>query len=154
MESQLERQRLRPLPPEWRGPILEAARQATESAAAPAAAPRVPQWVGLVSAFWRQGGLVFWPSPGAWAGLAAVWVGLLGLHLAIREPSAPETAAVAPPSPLFLAARAQQQRLLAEFLRRHAEVAPMNARPPVPPRPQSQAGLIRLGCIPSTGFES
>jgi hypothetical protein len=145
LESQLKRQRLRPLPPEWRGPILEAARRAGESPAAPAANPRAPLWRRLLSAFSPEAALVLWPSPGAWAVLAAVWVALLGLHLAIREPGEPQTAAAAPPSPLFLAARARQQRLLAEFRRPRGEVAPPDAPSLVPPRPHSQAAReIRL----------
>ena len=65
-ESQLQRQTLKPLPPEWRAEILQAARQA---AAQP---PRS-------TAGWS---VWLWPCPQAWAGLAAVWMAILALHLA------------------------------------------------------------------------
>jgi hypothetical protein len=65
-ESQLQRQIPKPLPPEWRAEILQAARQA---AAQP---PRS-------TAGWS---VWLWPCPQAWAGLAAVWMAILALNLA------------------------------------------------------------------------
>ena len=65
-ESQLQRQIPKPLPPEWRAEILQAARQAAAQPPRPTAGWSV--WL--------------WPCPQAWAGLAAVWVAILALNLA------------------------------------------------------------------------
>jgi hypothetical protein len=52
-EEYLRRQSIRPVPAQWRGEILRAAR------AQPVASPWWREWL--------------WPSPRAWAGLAAAW---------------------------------------------------------------------------------
>ena len=68
-ESQLQRQPLHGLPAEWRTEILSAAQEA--AAQAEPARPTAP------SSWWRE---LLWPCPQAWAGLAAVWVVILGLN--------------------------------------------------------------------------
>lgn len=68
-ESQLQRQPLRDLPAEWRTEILSAAQEA--AAQTETANPSAP------TSWWRE---LLWPCPQAWAGLAAVWVVILGLN--------------------------------------------------------------------------
>ena len=104
-ESQLRQQSLRSLPSEWRRVILAtAAKNVRSTAAAP-----VPQRSGL-------GGLaaLFWPHPGAWAGLAATWVAIAALNHASANQEPVAVAKNGPPtSPaLILVLREQQQELL------------------------------------------
>ncbi len=104
-ESQLRQQSLRSLPSEWRREILAtAAKNVRSTAAAP-----VPQRSGL-------GGLaaLFWPHPGAWAGLAATWVAIAALNHAGAGPEPVTVAKSSPPtSPaMILVWREQQQELL------------------------------------------
>ena len=104
-ESQLRQQSFRTLPAEWRQEILAAATKSVR----PAALPPVPRR----SAF---GGLaaLFWPHPGAWAGLAATWVAIAALNHAAAGPEAVTVAKNGPStSPaLILVLREQQQELL------------------------------------------
>jgi hypothetical protein len=67
-EKQLQRQPLRPVPTEWRAEILRSAQ---------AASPHVSRLTPHAVAWWHEW---LWPSPQAWAGLAAVWMILLGLN--------------------------------------------------------------------------
>jgi hypothetical protein len=74
-EARLGRQPLRPVPPAWRDAILDSSRPSTLN----------PQ----PSTSWRSW---LWPSPVAWAGLAATWVVILALNHA----AAPQLSATGP----------------------------------------------------------
>jgi len=72
---------------------------------APQVARRMP--------WWRES---LWPSPQAWAGLAATWVVLAGVSFAMREPaSVAATHQVRPPSPELRLVLQQQKQMLAEL---------------------------------------
>lgn len=117
LEQQLARQELQRVPPEWRDAILSAAmsaqpRTATASASVP---------------LWR---LLIWTSPRAWAGLAAAWVLMLGLHLAM--PSV-ETSGLKPATTMSAGAAEawrEQQRLLAELFPPERRAESPKALPP------------------------
>jgi len=112
-EQQLQSQPLRSVPSEWRAEILEvahAARTAQES--------RVTRQATIVP-LWREW---LWPCPQAWAGLAAVWMILVGLHLA-GPPTLPSVA-IQSPSPEKRMAVAAQRRELARLLDVPADSAP------------------------------
>jgi len=118
-EAQLQRQTPKPLPPEWRTEILQAARQGAAQLSRPSAGWSV--WL--------------WPCPQAWAGLAAVWVAILTLNLAAgwkpfrgmaREPSGRVE--------LNWLALQEQQRRLAQLL-----------NPPAPPKPPAQPAQSWIG---------
>jgi hypothetical protein len=70
---------------------------------------------GFVRALWVE---LFWPSRRAWAGLAAVWVVVLGLNLAARQRSSEPTALVNQSSPAreLRLVLVEQARLRAELL--------------------------------------
>jgi hypothetical protein len=105
-ENQLQRRPLRPVPTEWRAEILEAARTA--------AFPRA-------SLSWREW---LWPSPKAWAALAAAWM-LIAVLTVMDTPRRAEMAKqTARPSPEAETALAAQRRELARLLEPYTESSP------------------------------
>ena len=132
-EKQLQRQTIRPVPQDWRVEILQAANAASR----PPFSPFNPQPVSG----WRA---LLWPCPQAWAGLAAVWFVLLGLHLVDPETAAPATAQAVPPSPEMLVLLHEQKRLFAELIS-GSEPADMDRPKPFVPRPRSEAAHA-FGC--------
>ena len=134
-EQHLQRQPMRQVPSEWREEILSAARQA----ARPQAAPRAPRhaWRTVFSTLNSHLSTLLWPHPAAWAGLAAVWVAMLGLHLATHD-VAPLVAKGSPaPSPQVFMAFQEQQRLLNELIGSR-ETPPVEPPKPALPRPRSE----------------
>ena len=125
-EQCLQRQPMREMPPAWRAEILSAARA---SGSRPSTLDSRPlPW-------WRE---LLWPCPQAWAGVAAVWLVILGVNLATRETTPRNFARQAvPPSPEMLLVLRQQQLLLAELVERPEPRAADRSKT-VPPRPRSQ----------------
>ncbi len=124
-EQQLQRQPLRSPPEEWRREILEAANAAAR-AQTPAFNPPCEPW-------WREW---LWPSPRAWAGLAAAWVIILALNTARLTTPAGVASVSPPPSREMIMALSEQRRELAELLGDAQERSP--AAKPAPPRPRSE----------------
>ena len=77
-ENRLRRQPLRPVPPTWRGEILAAAARQPATAAR-----RADEDAAVLLAGWR---LLFARIPLAWAALAALWVGMIGVNLTMPGP--------------------------------------------------------------------
>ena len=116
-EERLRRQPLRPIPPEWRAEILEAARAVASPNRQPAPAPWWLEWL--------------WPCPQAWAGLAAVW--MLILTLQFQTPSPPEslTETRADNSPSRIMAIDERRRELIEVLDQLSQTpATVPSKPP------------------------
>ena len=130
LEKHLRSQPMRQVPPQWRTDILSAARQASPSEHAPRTTHHVPRSPSLFST-------LLWPHPTAWAGLAAIWLLILGFNLA-TGPSAPLVAKRASPTaPQVLMAFQEQERLLSELL--GPRETPVAERPkPAQPRPRSE----------------
>ena len=101
LEQKLRRQPLRQVPAEWREEILAAA----SSASCPS----------FLSALNHQLSTLLWPSPVAWAGLAAIWILIFAVDFSTRDNS-PVVAKSAPPSPEVIVELKQQQRMLAELM--------------------------------------
>jgi len=111
-EQKLQRQALRQIPAEWREEILHAADAAAGSR--PSTLDFRP--AGFLSTLNSQLSTILWPHPGAWAGLAAVWILILAVDFSIRDKSPVIAEKSAPPSPEVVAELKQQQRMLAELI--------------------------------------
>jgi hypothetical protein len=120
-ENQLQRQPLREVPGEWRAEILRSARAASHETSPPT--PHVVAW-------WREW---LWPSPQAWAGLAAVWMVIVGLNA--TAPTEPGAVAKRSPTPSVEvdSTLAAQRRELARLLDNNfSEPTPAPKSPPGP----------------------
>ncbi len=137
-EKKLQQQPLRQVPGEWRVGILAAARQA--SSAQHATRNRQPPCTSpsLLSTLRCQLSALLWPHPAAWAGLAAVWLMILGLNHATSEVPPRTARRDSPPSPQVFMAFQEQQRLLAELLGPREAPAAERPKPAVPP-PRSES---------------
>jgi len=139
-ENQLQRQPLRPVPTEWRAEIL---REAKDSAAADArrlkseSTPCEEDQSLLTPApaiWWREW---LWPSPKAWAGLAAAWVVIAILNVTNAPSRAEMVKQEAPkPSPELETTLAAQRRELARLLDNFSE--PASTPKAGPPGPRSE----------------
>ncbi len=133
-ETRLRGQALRPVPDSWREEILRTAREAARSDSAGA------RGVSFASRFrtWAEG--LLWPSPRAWAGLAALWLVVLGLNLGSPDPMRQQAAErPTPPSLQMRELLRQQEQLLAELVGPLGAPAPARPKPAVPqPRSQRQ----------------
>ena len=153
-EKRLERQPLRQIPGEWREEILSAARQASLAEHAPpvlrsstAEGGRTTQHVSasrsLLSTIHHQLSTLLWPHPTAWAGLAAVWLVILGVNLTTREASTVVSKRAAPVSSQSFMAFQEQERLLSELI--GTSETPVAERTKAsPPRPRSERRLELL----------
>ena len=116
-EQELRRQPRRAIPSEWRAEILEAAYASRRDPASGFA----PHTTG--GPWWRKW---LWPCPQAWAGLAAVWVILVALHIA---------ASSAPPSTPMQFRDSEKQMAVAAQRRELARLLDV----PADPGPSSKA---------------
>lgn len=130
-ESQLQRQPLRGLPAEWRTEILSATKEAVEQDEIADVVSHVPWWRELL-----------WPCPQAWAGLAAVWVVILGLNWANYRPADGRALqARRELTPEERMAFIEQRKLVATLLEPSAVFAPPPTEKVHPPR--SEADMDR-----------
>jgi hypothetical protein len=134
-EDQLRGQPLRQPPADWRKDILGAADRETRHDSPLTPQPSISWWQSL-----------FWPAPRAWAGLAAVWIGILGLqYLAGDDSPKPRQTAQASPSRQVEFALREKHRLYVELLNETETNAV--AEPPqwFVPKPRSEG-------VPTTVF--
>ena len=129
-ENSLRRQPLRTIPPAWREEILAAA----EAHRRPAVI-HAPTLAALLGSRLRE---LFWPAPQAWAGLAAIWLVILGANFVMHEPSPRDFALRAAPSAQVMREMLkEQQQLFAELV--GPEDKSESDRPkPLAPQPRSQ----------------
>jgi hypothetical protein len=142
-EKQLQNQPIRPVPRAWRNEILREAREQTCSRRDQAdnvIRQSSPHHVGAVSpAWWREW---LWPCPEAWAGLAALWLAILGLN--VTTPSS---------APLMAGhssgIETNSATLLAEQRRELARLLDNAAEPNSPRKPAAAPGPRSEGAAPS-----
>jgi hypothetical protein len=128
-EKQLSRQPMRRVPTAWRDQILSAAHEAHDGSMSPSSL-----FVALkfqISTINLQLSTLLWPSPKAWAGLAALWLVVVALNLSSGGRTETLARHSPPPSQQALAALREQERVLAELLR--SEQRP--PQPSMPPKP-------------------
>jgi len=124
-EQRLQSQPLRPVPPEWRGDILSAARAAVPHPGPAAGAPirrLLSEWL--------------WPHPVAWAGLAASWALVAVLNTAAGGP----VLAAFRPTPLSASALAVEVRGTEPGADVPVHRAPTGVREPSPALPTRLPG--------------
>ncbi|MGD0016231.1 MAG: hypothetical protein ABSC38_01760 [Verrucomicrobiia bacterium] len=111
-EERLRNQPLRPIPTEWREEILAATKVAVR--------PRRPSFDAQPHLWWRE---LLWPSPQAWASLAAVWLAILAVNFSTGNGS--QVAAKGPQqsSPELIAVLRQHERLMVELIGPHEKPA-------------------------------
>lgn len=131
-EERLQGQPFRPVPPAWRDDILRAARAAGRSSAAPLASQR--SWFSAIES---KLAALLWPHPRAWAGLAALWLLILGLGFAARDSALHQPQQAASPSPQMRELLRQQEQLLAELMG-PLDQPVADRRRTAPPQPHSQ----------------
>ena len=107
--------------------------QATKEQSIPASL--AASLLGCFHKLWLE---LFWPARRTWAGLAAVWIGILAVNFSQRDPA--PVLAVKSSSPQMMLTFRQQERLLAELT---GPNEPSVAEPPkkVVPRPRSELRL-------------
>ena len=136
-EKRLQRQPLRQVPGAWRAETLSAARQSSLPDHASRIAHHAPPSPSLLSTLNHQLSTILWPHPKAWAGLAVVWLAILGINLTTRDASQAVAKHAAPVSPQVFMAFQEQERLLSELI--GPRDAPVAERPkPRLPRPRSE----------------
>lgn len=136
-EKRLQRQPLRQVPGEWRVEILATARQAARPEHATRNTQHVPAPRSLLSTLHARLSALLWPHPVAWAGLAAVWLMILGVNLTTRDASTQVAKHGPPVSPQIIMAFQEQERLLSELI--GPRDTPVAERPkPRLPRPRSE----------------
>jgi len=137
-EKRLQRQPLRQVPGAWRAETLSAARQSSLPDHASRITHHAPPSPSLLSTLNHQLSTILWPHPKAWAGLAVVWLAILGINLTTRDASQAVAKHAAPVSPQVFMAFQEQERLLSELI--GPRDAPVAERPePRLPRPRSEA---------------
>jgi hypothetical protein len=128
-EQRLERQTFQKIPAPWRKEILSGAeaRPSRESNLHLEADPRLG-WRRILST-------ILWPSPTAWAGLAAIWIIILGVNFDSRNRNHQVTAKI-PMAREMIADLKEQEQVLKELF--GAGDLPVADRPKNPaPRPRS-----------------
>ena len=140
-EKRLQRQPMRRVPAEWRANILSAARQAASLQHAPRTTHHASP--SLLSTLHHQLTTLLWPHPAAWAGLAAVWLVILGLNHMTQDAPTRVARHVSPPSPEVFMAFQEQQRLLIELIGPREIPAAERPKAALPrPRSEGRSGLM------------
>jgi len=108
-EQRLSRQPLKVVPREWREEILATAGQKSTVEG------REQEWFWPSSLVARLSTFL-WPSPVAWAGLAAIWILIFAVDFSTRDKTPVMAEKPTPPSPEVVVQLRRHQRLLAELI--------------------------------------
>src|ERR1017187_1196065 len=142
-EKRLQRQPVRQIPGEWREQILTAARLASPAQHASRITHHAPPSPSLLSTIHHQLSALLWPHPVAWAGLAAVWVVILGVNLTTQNTSTVIATQPSPASPQVFMVFQEQERLLTELLGPCDTPVAEGPKPRLPrPRSEGRRALV------------
>ena len=146
-EQRLKRQPLHQIPAEWRREILSVAEKAQPKRRSLTDSLSQRERVGVrgnrpvLNCFGSWLRDLFWPHPVAWAGLAAIWIFILGANVSLRDNTTVMAKKTPPPSPEMIAELRQQQRLLAELIGPN-DVNVADRPKPFVPQPRSERVVI------------
>ena len=132
-EERARAQRLRDLPPEWRQEILSAARGV--------ATPARPHFIAQLTA--RLTGLL-WPSPPAWAGFAAVWLGIIAMNVVLAEKTDAVAKKSEPSSARMMMVLKEQEQILTELIEPHETPMRRQKAPDIRPRSQRRLEFLMV----------
>ena len=125
-ENRLRRQPMRPVPPAWRGEILAAAARQNAKTVR-----RGDEEAAALLVGWR---LLFARMPLAWAALAALWLGMIGVNLTMPGPMV--SVAMETPASARLSVLAALDSPLAEFDAASDSTLPATKASPAAPPPE------------------
>ena len=131
-EERARAQRLRELPPEWRQEILSAARAVTQAR---------PHFIVQLAE--RLSGLL-WPSPRAWAGLAAVWLGIIGINFSLADKREAVSKKSEPSSARIMMVLREQEQILTELIEPRETPILRPKAPDVRPRSQRRLEFLMV----------
>jgi hypothetical protein len=135
-EQGLQRQELRQIPPEWRAEILATTQHASNI-------HHASFWRAIISTLNSQLSTLLWPSPKAWASLAAIWLLLIVVNASTNDKSIAVARALPRPAPERLMAWREQERLLTELLGTREMPAAEKTKPAAPsPRSERHAEFL------------
>jgi hypothetical protein len=137
-EERLRNQPLRPVPEKWREEILHAARMFGRPAAADSHADLRVGWAGYVRDLRSLICALFWPSPKAWAGLAATWLALFTVNHGIWISPERSTVVAGAHAPEARVIRREERQLLAELLASTPAAATADRPKPGAAKPRSE----------------
>ena len=143
LEARLQRIPLRPVPSKWRAETLSQAKAGASSARVSKAALVSRQWRSSSSHLSDWISALLWPSPKAWAGLAAAWLVLLTLNHSLVTSNAGTTSVVSMSKETLMIGR-EEQRLLAELIGPATDSATADRPKPGVPKPRSELHLKLL----------
>ncbi len=136
-EQRLQRQPLRPIPPEWRADVLSAMRLASDKRHASRIPHHVSPWRSVFSTLNSQLSTLLWPSPKAWAALATIWVVIFAINAATADKSHVVARMPSRRAREMILTWKEHERLLTELI--GPPEMPIAERPkPVLPRPRSE----------------
>jgi hypothetical protein len=142
-EKRVQRQTLKQVPAEWREDILSAARQASSPQHATRNAQDASRWRSVLSTFNSQLSALLWPHPVAWAGLAAVWVVIMGINVRTQDATTVIAKRASPTSPQIFMAFQEQERLLSELIGPRDTPVAEQPKPRLPrPRSEGRRALV------------
>ena len=133
-EKQLSRQPLRRPPPGWKQEILRATEAVLDVSPSPLAASNSrSSWLEM-----------FWPSPRAWAGLAAIWVVTIGLQLHTEQMAAASDRGRTRLDPRMVSAFLEHQRIAMRAIESDRDPAePIDRPKPIPNRSDKHSSRSR-----------
>ena len=105
-EKKLQRQKVRPLPADWREGVLRMAHESALSGQASVRESVQPLPLRVALKLWLE---LFWPARRIWAGLAVAWVVIAFINLDGARHSELVSHDFTPPSPAVLMAWREQE---------------------------------------------